>query len=160
MTWIGCLLVAFGPLVGSAQEMPRTVVGNGGTYFQSLTFGSLNWTVGEVATSRFTSSELSIEEGFHRATYDLIVSTDEFFPKDWQVSVYPNPSTEWITLSLPSYVNAQAELWSVSGQRLQVYGAVNDQQLLDVSTWPEGAYVLRLISEERQYSIRLMKVRH
>ena len=35
-----------------AQDMPRQVVGNAGDYYQSVLFGNLHWTVGEIAVSR------------------------------------------------------------------------------------------------------------
>lgn len=143
----------------SAQDMPRTVVGSSGEYLDNLLFGTLNYTVGEIAVDRYQTS-MDLAEGFHRAYYDLIVSNDNITPADWDVLVYPNPTAEYLKLELSNYEKlVHAQLYNSTGQLLLEQTDVNHETSFDILAFPAGTYWLRLIDEDgRQASFQIQKV--
>ncbi|MEL6973390.1 MAG: hypothetical protein AAFO02_24740, partial [Bacteroidota bacterium] len=60
----------------AAQDLPRTVIGNSGDYYDNLIFGSLHFTVGEIAVAEY-GTDVQLGEGFHRSYYDLLVSSED-----------------------------------------------------------------------------------
>lgn len=143
-----------------AQDMPRTVIGSNGDYYDNLLFGSLHFTVGEVAVARYQNG-LELGEGFHRAYHDLLVENKEILPLDWAVNVYPNPTTERIRITLPSTAVAEAQLYNQLGQLVHQQTDILSESELDMSQLPAGTYLLRLWDETgRQGTFQVLKVRY
>lgn len=152
------LLLSVGYL--HAQDMPRTVVGSSGDYYDNLLFGSLHFTVGEVAVARY-QNELELGEGFHRAYYDLLVDSKEILPLDWAVNIYPNPTTERIRIQLPEPGQTTAELYNSTGQLLFQQAVLETDQEIDLATYPAGTYLLRLSDQSgRQGTFRVLKIKY
>lgn len=143
----------------SAQDMPRTVVGSAGDYYQNLLFGNLHWTVGEIAVSNYQNG-LELGEGFHQVYYDLLVEVDDPLPAGWEISVYPNPTTDWINLRFPELVKLDANLYTLSGQLLFELNDLSGTATVDLGIYPEGTYLLQLRDEDgRQRTVRVLKMR-
>lgn len=143
----------------AAQDMPRTVIGSAGDYYQSIQVGNLHWTVGEIAVSRHQNG-LELGEGFHHGYYDLLVKIDDPLPADWEVSVYPNPTTDWVKLRFPEEEELNAQLFDANGKLLFQDTGLSAETILDMAFYPEGVYFLRLSDENnRQHSVQIMKVR-
>lgn len=143
-----------------AQDMPRTVVGSSGDYYDNLLFGTLHFTVGEVAVARYQNG-LELGEGFHRAYYDLLVESKEILPLDWAVNIYPNPTTERIQIELPNDEATAAELYNSNGQLLFRQAELTANQEVDLSAYPAGTYLLRLQDKAgRQGTFRVLKVKY
>lgn len=142
------------------QDMPRTVIGSTGDYYDNLLFGTLHFTVGEVAVARYQNG-LELGEGFHRAYYDLIVESKEILPVDWEVNIYPNPTTERIRIALPNEESTSAELYNSNGQLLFRQAVLETDQELDLGAYPAGTYLLRLQDQTgRQGTFRVLKVKY
>lgn len=141
----------------SAQNMPRTVIGNAGDYYQDLQFGNIHWTVGEVAVSLHQNGT-ELAEGFHNAYYELIVSTEDVLP-DWEVNVYPNPTTDFLQVKLPDSEHVRAQLFGINGQLLISREDLSWETAFDLSQFPAGSYWLKLQDEDgRQRSFQVIKV--
>lgn len=143
------LLGSWGAL--HAQSMPRTVVGSAGTYYNNLLFGNLHFTVGEVAVARYTT-DATLDEGFHRMYFDLVVDTKDMAPAPWAVSVYPNPTADRLRIALPDLTRTTARLYSSTGQVVLQLANLSHDAELDVSHLPAGTYWLRLHDPAGQQS--------
>ena len=152
------LAVGLASEVLHAQEMPRTVVGSAGGYYQNVVTGSLHWTVGEVAVSRFQNG-IELAEGFHQMYFDLLVDTEEL-PASWEVQIYPNPTTNWITIDVPPTERLRVRLFASSGQLLYQNDGFFSGTKLDMTPYPEGVYHLQLVGEDQQaYTAQVVKFR-
>lgn len=141
-----------------AQDIERNVVGSAGAYYDNVLFGSLHWTVGEMAVSRFETT-LQLDEGFHQLYYDLLVEVEDL-PPAWDVNVYPNPTVNWVKLDFPPDQVVDALLYTAEGQLLYQTTQVQSGSSLDLSTYPEGTYLLRLIDEwHNSHTVRILKMR-
>lgn len=154
-------LILFGSTISnlSAQTMPRTVVGSSGEYLDHLLFGTLNFTVGEVAVNRYQGA-MDLAEGFHRVYYDLVVSNEDLLPADWEVLVYPNPTAEYLKVEFPaSEKRVNAQIYSSTGQLLLQQENISLETEFDLQVLPAGTYWLRLMDETgRQGSFQIQKI--
>lgn len=152
------LLISAGSLTG--QDMPRTVVGNAGDYYDNLLFGTLHFTVGEVAVARYQNG-MELGEGFHRAYYDLLVKNEELLPLNWEVNIYPNPITERVQIALPDLTPTKAVLFNSNGQLLWQETMQTSLQEIDLGAYPAGTYVLRLADDTgRVGTFRILKIKY
>lgn len=142
----------------TAQDMPRTVVGSAGDYYQNILVGNLHWTVGEIAVSRYENG-LELGEGFHQVYYDLLVQTAEELPEEWEINVYPNPTTDWLEVRFPETETLFLKLFDIQGRLLADWGGISGEATLDVELYPEGVYLLQLQAEDgRQRTVKVLKV--
>lgn len=143
----------------NAQDMPRTVVGNAGDYYEHALFGNLHWTVGEIAVSRFQNGQ-ELAEGFHQAYYDLVVSVSEPVLPEWEVSIFPNPTIGELQVRLPEPESLMAQLYSGNGQLLLTEEKLQSEHSIDMSAMPAGVYWLQLIAADgRSQSYQVQKIR-
>lgn len=150
-------LIGFSPPL-LAQDMPRTVIGNSGNYYQHLLFGNLHYTVGEVAVD-YHSSSITLAEGFHHAYYDLVVDTKEVFPEQWDIQVYPNPTAERIHVNLPDETFTHLQLFNHLGQLVYKKETNSTSVDIDMSNLPSGAFWLTLNDANgRQASLQVQKI--
>lgn len=127
-----------------AQEVERSVVGNAGEAFTDPAFGTLNFTVGEVAAENLAVAAGSLAQGFHRGNFRLVVSTRNNRLPEWEVVVYPNPTTDELHLRTDAPGTLSAELFSTAGQLLLRQPDLSAGQRIDVARLPAGTYWLRL----------------
>ena len=153
-----CLLLGASGLQG--QDLPRTVVGSSGDYYDNLLFGSLHFTVGEIAVAQY-ENEIQLGEGFHRVYYDLIVDVETILPTNWEVNIYPNPTIGQVNIQLPTEVEARATLFNSSGQLIkQAEGIINDSTI-DFSNLPAGTYQLHLRDKNGQHgTFQILKLNY
>lgn len=111
-----CVVFLFSAFLFSltAQDISRSVIANNGSFYSNLIFGDLHFTVGEIAISQL-ENDLKLDEGFHHSYYELVVDTKEILPHDWQVSVFPNPTSDHIQVNLSNHANTQLFLYNNIG---------------------------------------------
>ena len=141
--FIPLFLLVAGIATATAQNAPRTVVGNAGDYYESLQFGNLHFTVGELAVSRLQNG-LVLSEGFHQGYYELLVSSEDPQPPAWEVAVYPNPTATTVTVSTASTTAGRAALYDAQGRLLHDRPLQSGSAAFDLSAYPAGSYWLRL----------------
>ena len=142
-----------------AQDMPRTVIGNAGDYYEHALFGNLHWTLGEVAVSRFQNGQ-ELAEGFHQSYYDLVVSTQSPLLPDWEVNIFPNPTAGILQIRLPEEEELIAQLFSNTGQLLLTEEGIKEQHAINMAELPAGAYWLQLLAKDgRKQSYQVQKIK-
>ncbi|MGR3810793.1 T9SS type A sorting domain-containing protein [Jiulongibacter sp. NS-SX5] len=88
-----------------------------------------------------------------------VLAKEETLP----VLIYPNPSSESVSVAIPSSLrsdSSQLELWSTSGQVLSTWQFDTVKQAtpkIDISKLPSGSYLLKIISNQQLITKRLMK---
>ncbi|MEO5776661.1 MAG: T9SS type A sorting domain-containing protein [Flavobacterium sp.] len=70
------------------------------------------------------------------------------------VTVYPNPAQDFITLNSPNY-RGNAVIYSVLGQQLKKVNINTDTTAIDISTLASGTYLLRLETGQSSKIIKL-----
>ncbi len=122
--------------------------------------GSLNYTVGQIATSSAVGQgQASIYEGVQQ-TYtveELRVRTPE---KDIQISVYPNPTMDGVFVEISdSEIGFCYELLSSNGSILKS-GILNDtKQKIEMNAYPVATYVLRVMGKNSEYDFKIARIK-
>ncbi|MEO0875216.1 MAG: T9SS type A sorting domain-containing protein [Bacteroidota bacterium] len=142
----------------AAQDLPRTVIGNSGDYYDNLIFGSLHFTVGEIAVAEY-GTDVQVGEGFHRSYYDLLVSSENILPANWEVKIYPNPTVDQVQIQLPTDSPTQVFLYDSAGRLIGQREDIQYQSIIDFSRLPAGSYHLQLRDNNgRQGTFQILKL--
>jgi hypothetical protein len=67
----------------------------------------------------------------------------------FEIKAYPNPTTDFITFEFENLNIQHVEVYSVTGEIIySVYGTINGNYTIDVSTISSGTYFIRAIGDE------------
>jgi hypothetical protein len=74
-------------------------------------------------------------------------------------SIYPNPSSDKITVRLTKNLPIQAELFDLTGKKLESFLSSNSILDFSVGTYQEGIYILKVVQENvsRSYKLEVKK---
>ena len=134
------------------------MIATAGDHF-STSSAQLSWTLGEPVSETFSGEGTTIlTQGFHQT--DLMITALADFSADFKVSVYPNPTAEWLNVEAPDAPAAFGlELFDVTGKPLQFLPAEpqSERRTVDLSGLTPGMYLLRLRTEDRK-TIKTFKI--
>lgn len=143
------------PLSYLAQEVAvESINCTGGSMFQSN--GSLSFTVGELVVLSFEDDDgNTLNGGFPSGAVSVsTVSVAENDNKIMTVNVYPNPTSELITVEVidPRTDAFQIEIFDHSGRLISVsnYSALTSKIGINCSDWTKGSYILNIKSKNQE----------
>jgi len=138
----------------NAQEMlAPSVISSGGGYGENGNI-SISWTLGEIAVSTLSSTNMILTQGFQQP-YDIDVgirSNDI----NWNISVYPNPVDDELRILFNTEKSGDflLEIQDVTGrlvtQVLHKQIIPGDIVILNTSTYTTGVYFLKVLTPDRQ----------
>jgi len=114
----------------------------------------LSWTIGEPIIETVSAGGNIITQGFHQ-TELTITSIDEENAGNLEVSIYPNPTSGNVIVSVPNnQTEFSIDLYDLNGKLIESkkLKSNTDQEDLDLSNLANSYYLLRLSSEESGYS--------
>jgi hypothetical protein len=82
------------------------------------------------------------------------VSTNELIQS--QIAIFPNPANNELTINFPSELQLKSgELMNYLGQKMR-FNTLENNQKIDVSNWPNGAYFLRLLFDNQSVTKKIL----
>lgn len=122
--------------------MPEVVATTGATFSNDEI--SLEWTLGEVMTESYVG-DILLTQGFHQPSLGLLSSNNDIPDlANYGIHVFPNPSTDHVTVQLPAAARLLG-LRNVAGQVTSIrFSGSNDQLSTNASALPAGVYFLRV----------------
>ncbi|WP_300665608.1 T9SS type A sorting domain-containing protein, partial [Fluviicola sp.] len=72
------------------------------------------------------------------------------------LSVYPNPASDKVIISLPETADASATVYSTTGTVISTLGKLDAQTELPVQGWTPGVYFVRVQNESKASTIKLV----
>jgi len=157
--------------------VPMIVKGNDTLYCTPATYTTYQWYYNGVAISGATNPnyvytqngnyyvEVSNSNGCTTVSA-IITITDvgvEELNEYLSMNIYPNPASEQITIDLYSLKqeNYKLQLMNVSGQVIYAetinLNSTTVKTQIDLSTYPQGIYLIQLSNQENVYSRRVIK---
>ena len=125
-----------------AQTARLDVIANSGEFFSNPNH-SLSWTLGECVTETFTAIGNTLTQGFQQSLY-VVTSIDELTIEGNTVSVYPNPVSDLINISVKTGNSIlkpyKIELFDSQGKILYLNQFNSDLIQLDMSKYSGGFY--------------------
>ena len=159
------LLVAALLLTGLNLKAQETFATTGGD--ATGTSSSISYTVGQMAImtdyERVTAVEnasANVREGVQQTYSVEELKIEGAEPFSFDIKVYPNPTTDNITVKLEqSVAGISYELYGANGQLLQKESIGSDEQTIDMGDYAAGAYLLRVVGETATQSYRIIKAK-
>ncbi len=144
-----------------AQSIGRSVVGAAGETDQHPNFGSLHWTVGELSVETIQQTPVRLTQGFHQTYYNLIVSEESPEKPDWALKLFPNPTTELVTLETAYSGDLQVSIFNGNGQALYAQKiSGGGSNTFDLKDYPAGTYLLSVRDADQNIqTFKVLKIR-
>ena len=144
-----------------AQSIGRSVVGASGETDQHPNFGSLHWTVGELSVETIQQTPIRLTQGFHQTYYNLIVSEESPEKPDWALKLFPNPTTELVTLETAYSGDLQVSIFNGNGQALYAQKiSGGGSNTFDLKDYPAGTYLLSVRDADQNIqTFKILKIR-
>jgi len=132
----------------SAQQTSPEIISTSGNY-DSNTNNSISWTIGELVIETENNSNNTLTQGFHQNDY--IITSMEDSDLDYQISVFPNPTTNHVFVKMNNNEDFHIYLYDLNGKML--YHSKNENQTaqIDMSIFAKASYILRLHNVENQF---------
>jgi len=88
----------------------------------------------------------------------VITGDDSFTSSQLQFSIYPNPTFDRLTVSLPNdYQNKEVSIYTINGQRVDFNETSHKEIQFDVTGYLPGVYLIKMSSARTNGSIRFTK---
>ncbi|MBS1916657.1 MAG: BspA family leucine-rich repeat surface protein [Bacteroidetes bacterium] len=71
-------------------------------------------------------------------------------------SVFPNPATDYVTVKVPNAVGVM-KVYAADGQLLQTHRVVSNVDVINVSAFAKGVYMLQYFKDNEMETIKLLK---
>jgi hypothetical protein len=132
-----------------AQVSQEIISSSGG--FGEGTNSSVSFTIGDIVTE--TSTDGSLTQGFQQPNISVTEIVEAPF-KEISVSVFPNPSIDFVKVKLiNSETEMIVELLDSKGAMIEIQLIPKDQALTQfyLGNLPAGTYYLKTISKNKKY---------
>lgn len=128
--------------------------------------GTLSYTVGQLAVSfdkkistNAENNRLSLFEGVQQTYRVEELNIDNVLPLDFTVNIYPNPTTDKVTVAIKDALdNLRFEFYTVDGQLLQRGDIRGTEQTINMAGYPSGSYLMRLVAGRMENNYRIIKI--
>lgn len=159
-TLVGLFLIFFSLSMQAQVSLQNDVVSSGGASSSSTNL-QIDYTVGEPVIETVSSTNLTLTQGFHQPGL-TITSIDE--PEVLgDISVYPNPTDEFINIDIPVYYtgNFSVTLADASGRIIVQQEYSSGISTIEMQNIATGTYFLQIISNDLQQkkNLKILKIK-
>lgn len=121
----------------SAQEVVST---QGDSYSTAL--GNIDFTIGEVIINTASDGTNTLTQGFHQTNWNFLGLED--LSPDFQVTIFPNPSSDVLNVQAEMYENVNYSLYDAQGKLVLQNLLSAELTPIHVGELPVGSYSLTL----------------
>jgi len=138
-----CILLT---IITFGQTNEPELVSSAGDSFSNSIY-RIDWSIGECVTSTHSVGDYIITQGFHQNIFVITVVED--LETNINISVYPNPTSDFITILNEKPTSVSIELIDINGKVLLQEKNTKTEKQLDFSPYTRGVYFLILKQEEK-----------
>jgi len=125
----------------STEQNPQVSYLDEGSYFVKLT----------------AYSEDSICNDFKKVDNFIVINGIEEYLKE-NISIYPNPSSDILNITLPSAYVFDIEVTSTDGKVIFTSVSANGDTSIDISDIPSGNYIVKISNGDNTMKINMVKI--
>ena len=135
-------------LGATAQTASLELVSSAGNSFSNTSY-QLDWSIGECVSSTHSAGDYVITQGLHQSSY--VVTLVEDLRADIQMSVYPNPTTDFVSLKVESskIEGMQYTITDFSGRVLQTENFAEVIEQINFSNYAAGTYFISVVENNQ-----------
>lgn len=132
---------------GMAQEVVSTSGGD-----NSSSGGSTNYTIGQVTYSTNTGSTGSVLQGVQQPFEIQTVLGMENFNINLQMSVYPNPATNYLQLEVKNidFSNLSYQLFDLNGRLIENQKITTETSTIPMEQLPTAVFLLKVVNNNKE----------
>ena len=141
LTLFFCLL--FTTSIVYSQEIVTTAGG------EATGSGTVSYSIGQVVYSNTTGSNGSVSQGVQQA-YEIVDAIGEAVEINLELSAYPNPTNNALTLNIGNYNNQNLSyrLCDMQGKLLDSKKVINSSTEIGMQGLPASTYLLNIVDNE------------
>lgn len=134
----------------------QATVASGGNAFGNN--GSSSYSVGQVAYTNQVGANGSISQGVQQPFEIFTLGTDNFPEIILKMTVYPNPTTNWINLSIQNYTdeNRSYQLFDINGRMIQSQKIIQSETQISMENLSAAIYILQVSDNDN--TIKTFKI--
>ena len=131
------------------------IASSGSTFLNSS--GSISFTIGEGVAQTLSGGGKSLTQGFQQS-YITVSLINETKTIDFAITVFPNPTTNDLTLKLikETVMGLEYLLFDINGKLLSQKNLENTETVIPLSRFAQGYYILKV--QERENEIKSFKI--
>ena len=144
------IIVLFSAIISTkAQE----VVSSSGNY-QETSSGSLSWTIGEPITETATNGN-TLTQGFQQSGITVTNITE--LNTELNVSVFPNPTNEFVKIVSSEDRDYTIQLFNISGKLLVEKEINKTDNTINMNEFTNGTYLLKITNKNETNTYQIIK---
>ncbi len=151
MKKISSILIFFVALSSFSQdiEINNVIVSSGGSNTE-LSFGTLEWSIGEVMSESFIGTDISITQGYHQPLFTFLPEDNSII--ELKVIIFPNPTSGPVGIEIEEEGIYDVELFNVRGKLLltknDIKGNLKHIDLFNISDFAQHQFLLKIKKQE------------
>ena len=126
-----------------AQEL----ISSSGNYFKNSEF-SVSWSVGEPITETVSNSSNILTQGFHQSLLNTS-SVYELPNLNIQIKIAPNPTSDFLFLSINKFQSFSYELYDFNGKLLEKKKIQDKSTIISFNRYAFAAYFLKILKNNQ-----------
>ena len=140
-------LIPIGLFLLSASVNAQEVISTQGDSYNNGT-NTLDFTIGEPVIETVSNGSNDLTQGFHQT--NLVITKVEDLNVNFNVSIFPNPTSDLINLTFEKYEGFTLQLFDISGKLLNQLLLSDIKTIISVTQYPKGSYLLTLTNKENK----------
>ena len=144
-------LIYFSHKIVFAQSISPEIIASSGDYFTNGN-NALSWTIGETVIETYSNSNNVLSQGFQQPYY-LITDLNENSSAKISVTIYPNPSANFLTINFSAETKSPLtiEIIDITGNSVlkKFVPAKTIKSEIDISQFAQAVYFLKINSSEQ-----------
>src|SRR5574344_1646385 len=154
---LGMATLLISPFFISTASAQENINATGGNALGSG--GSVSYSVGQVAYTTNTGTNGIVTQGVQQPFEIMVISSvEEAKGINLTVSVYPNPTTDYLTLSVADYDISKLsyQLFDMNGRILETKRIESNETKIEMISYLPAIYFVKVIAENKE--IKTFKV--
>ena len=139
--------------LGAHAQLQKLVSASGATFQNSS--GYISYSIGELMTHNYISTSMILTQGFHQA--ELHSGVPVIQTPTIQMSVYPNPVSDLLTLQVESPEGFDYFLYDSRGGLLGTGQVLDERMEIDFSALAPAIYILKVTNQKEARLFQIVK---
>jgi len=128
--------------ISNAQDLIST----GGDFFQ-MESGSISFTIGEPIIETLGNEDHILTQGFQQSNRDIATGNNEL--EYLSINIYPNPTTDFVTVELSEIQELDYQLFDLNGIILSHGQISQTETTISLNNYIPSIFILKLIDNNQ-----------